>query len=247
MHTEEFILIPKRIFASHQPVKKEVLDNHLYKQKAAELSLLQRNQSNSMEKPEKAVEPVETADKMIETAEEEKTEPMSENSEIEPVVKIQKSKDFDSILLELDFMNKNQIKISKIILDLINQSETVTVESNDVLHVNKERLGIKASKFLYNLQQTTKKIDIEKYSKVLIALNISPHLVANTHAKQILEASSESEQEFFPSREQPSRQELFSSREPHSGSKPTQKRYKEEPDQTTDKEETNQKMWSFFS
>ena len=71
-HTEEFILIPKRIFASHQPVKKEVLDNHLYKQKAAQLSLLQRNQSNSMEKPEKAVEPVETADKMIETTEEEK-------------------------------------------------------------------------------------------------------------------------------------------------------------------------------
>ena len=172
---------------------------------------------------------------------------MSEDSEIEPEVKKQKSKDFDSILLELDFMNKNQIKRSKIILDLINQSETVTVESNDVLHVNKERLGIKASTFLYNLQQPTKKIDIEKYSKILIALNISPHLVANTHAKQILEASSESEQEFFPTREHPSRQELFSSREQHSGSKPTQKRYKEEPNQTTDKEETSQKMWSFFS
>ena len=72
MHTEEFILIPKRIFASHQPVKKEVLDNPLYKQKTAQLSLLQRNQSNSTEKPEKAVEPVETADKTIETAGEEK-------------------------------------------------------------------------------------------------------------------------------------------------------------------------------
>ena len=165
MHSEEFILIPKRMFASHQPVKKEVLDNPLYKQKAAQLSLLQRNQSNSMEKPEKAVEPVEAADKMIETAEEEKTEPMSEDSEIEPVVKKQKSKDFDSILLELDFMNKNQIKRSKIILDLINQSETVTVESNDVLHVNKERLGIKASTFLYNLQQPTKKIVLKNTPK----------------------------------------------------------------------------------
>ena len=149
MHTEEFILIPKRMFASHQPVKK-VLDNPLYKQKAAQLSLLQRNQSNSMEKPEKALEPVETANKAIETAEEEKkTEPMSEDNEIEPVVKKQrKNKDFDSILLELEFMNKNQIKRSKIILDLINQSETVTIESNDVIHVNNETLGIKASTFL---------------------------------------------------------------------------------------------------
>ena len=168
MHTEEFILIPKRMFASHQPVKKEVLDNPLYKQKAAQLSLLQRNQSNSMEKPEKALE-----------EEKEKTELMSEDSEIEPVVKKQrKCDDFDSILLELEFMNKNQIKRSKIILDLIKQSETVTIESNDVIYVNKETLGIKASTFLYNLQQPTKKIDIAKYSKMLIALNISPHLVA---------------------------------------------------------------------
>ena len=249
MRTEEFILIPKRMFASHQPVKKEILDNPLYKQKAAQLSLLQRNQSNSMEKPEKAFEPVETVNKlMIETAEEEKTEPVSEDSEIEPVVKKQRrSDDFTSIMIELEVMNKNQIKRSKIILDLINQSETVTIESNDVLHVNKEKLGIKASTFLYNLQQPTKKIDIEKYSKILFALDISPHLVANTHAKHILEASSESEQEFFPSREQPSQQEFSSTGERLSGSKPTRKKYKEETDQTPDKEETSQKMWSFFS
>ena len=82
MHTEEFILIPKRMFASHQPLKKEVLNNPLYKQKAAQMSLLQRNQSNSMEKPEKALEEAKAAEE-----EKEKTEPMSEDSEIVPVVK----------------------------------------------------------------------------------------------------------------------------------------------------------------
>ena len=176
---------------------------------------MQRKQSNSMEKkPEKAVEPVETANKAIETAEEAKNRTHERtHNEIEPVVKKQKSKEFDSILIELEFVHKNQIKRSKIIPDLITQSETVTKESNDIIHVNKETLGIKASTLLYNLQQTTKKIDTAKYSKTLIALNILPPLVAKTHAKQILEASSESEQEFFPSREQPSRQELFSSRE----------------------------------
>ena len=45
-----------------------------------------------MAKPEKALETVETANKVIETAEEEKTEPMSEDSEIEPVMKKQKTK-----------------------------------------------------------------------------------------------------------------------------------------------------------
>ena len=44
---------------------------------------------------------------------------------------------------------------------------------------------------------------------------------------------------FFPSREQPSRQELFSTGERPSGSKLTQKRYKEETDQTPDKVETS--------
>ena len=121
---------------------------------------MQRNQSNSLEKPEKALEPVETSKKAIETAEdeEEKREPLSEDSEIEPVVKKhRKSEDFDSLLLELEIMNKKQIKRLKIILDLITQSETVTMESNDVIHVNKETLGNKASTFLYNLQQPTKK------------------------------------------------------------------------------------------
>ena len=97
-------------------------------------------------KTEKALEPVETANKVIDTAEEEKTEPMSKDGEIGPVVKKQrKGNDFDSIMIELEFMNKKQTKRTKILLDLINQTETVPIESNDVHHVNKETLGIKTS------------------------------------------------------------------------------------------------------
>ena len=55
MHTEEFILIPKRIFLPHQTVKNEILENPNYEQKAAQLSLFQRNQS---EKPQKEEKPV---------------------------------------------------------------------------------------------------------------------------------------------------------------------------------------------
>ena len=33
MHTEEFILIPKRMFLSHQSVKNEILENPIYEQK----------------------------------------------------------------------------------------------------------------------------------------------------------------------------------------------------------------------
>ena len=90
MHTEEIILIPKRMFVSHQPVKNEILENPNYEQKAAQLSLFQRNQS---EKPQEEEKPVETMSSVYENKEatkEETSEPVSKDSEIEPILKKQK-------------------------------------------------------------------------------------------------------------------------------------------------------------
>ena len=53
MYTEEFILIPRRIFMSTQPAKSEIFDNPVYKQKATQLSLIQRNMFQKPEKSEK--------------------------------------------------------------------------------------------------------------------------------------------------------------------------------------------------
>ena len=118
------------------------------------------------------------------------------------------------------------------------QSDVISIRGNDVLHINKEPLGVKVSTFLYNLPQTTKKVDTKMYSKILTALDITPHLVANTYAKQILQNSSESEQELYPSREKPR----------SSGSKSTPTiDYEETSDEATDKKETSQKKWSSFS
>ena len=62
-------------------------------------------------------------------------------------------------------MEKNKIKRSEILLEHIMQSDVISIGGNDVLHINKEPLGVKVSTFLYNLQQTTKKSDIKKYSE----------------------------------------------------------------------------------
>ena len=53
MYTEEFILIPKRMFMSTQPAISEIFDNPVYKQKATQLSLIQRNMFQKPEKSEK--------------------------------------------------------------------------------------------------------------------------------------------------------------------------------------------------
>ena len=50
---------------------------------------------------------------------------------------------------------------------------------------------------MFNLQQSTKKIDQEAYSWILLVLRFDLDLVSNTYAKQRLE-SYESEQEFLP-------------------------------------------------
>ena len=52
MHAEEFVLIPKRTFASKQPTRTEILVNPVYKQKAAQLSHLQRNNPTEFESKE---------------------------------------------------------------------------------------------------------------------------------------------------------------------------------------------------
>ena len=82
-------------------------------------------------------------------------------------------------------------------------SNTVSIsEENNVLHIEDEPQGVKVTNFLYNLQQPTKKIDVQKYSKILSELDIAAHLIYNTHAKKILDDFYCEEEEEQPTRKQ---------------------------------------------
>ena len=75
---------------STQPAKSEIFDNPVYKQKATKLSLIQRNMLQNPEKSEKEDGAVQTEPSInVETDHEDKEEPMSDDSEIEPTVKLQ--------------------------------------------------------------------------------------------------------------------------------------------------------------
>ena len=137
----------------------------------------------------------------FETDHEEKEEPMSDDSEIEPIVKKSTTTRFQSIMRDLGVMEKNKIGRVEIILNTILESPTVSIEDPaGIIHIDKQTLGLKASTFLYdtNTQQSIKKIDIKKCFRALLALELKPHLVSNTYAKQILEAS-ESKKDIFAS------------------------------------------------
>ena len=83
-----FFLMPKRMFLSTQPVKIEIFDNLVYKQKTTQLSLIQRTKLQKTEKREKEDGAVQTEPSIcVETHHEEKEESMSNDSEIDSILK----------------------------------------------------------------------------------------------------------------------------------------------------------------
>ena len=73
---------------STQPAKSEIFDNPVYKQKATQLSLIQRNMFQKPEKGEKEDGAVHTEPSInVETDHGEKEEPMGDDSEKEPIIK----------------------------------------------------------------------------------------------------------------------------------------------------------------
>ena len=96
MHTDEFILIPNRMFICKQPAKTEILDNPIYQQPAAQLSRFQGNQSTDTEKSAHevgTVEPMIEANEITEAhkEQEETSETPSKDNEIETILKKQKN------------------------------------------------------------------------------------------------------------------------------------------------------------
>ena len=90
MHSEEFVLIPKRMFMSKQPLKSEILDNPAYRNKAAQLTLMQRNMPSSEDSAERTDGVVQTEPVLTEREkqvdEPEKMDSISDHNEIDPAV-----------------------------------------------------------------------------------------------------------------------------------------------------------------
>ena len=256
MHAEEFVLIPKRLFISKNAAKEEIFDNPVYQQKATQLSLLQRSnpnfeQSRGKKDADTSTDRLITRTRTIgdgtSDSDDVKSESfVSDDSEIEPVVKKQKDSAFNSIMLELKLMDENKTKRAAIILKKIFDSDTVSIsEENNVLHIEYEPQGVKVTNFLYNLQQPTKKIDMQKYSRILSELDIAAHLVYNTHAKKVLDEFYSEAEEEQPTRKQKQQQQQ---KQPRGGSETKEKNAKPKFDESkkyTD-ENTSRKDWALF-
>ena len=131
---------------------------------------------------------------------------ISDDSEIDPFV-TKKSESspatFESLMALVKLKEKHKIQLAEILLDLILQSEAITIGGESkLLYINPEPTSVQVCNLLYDLRQPTKKIDQSEYSQILAALPIEPDLFASTYAKQIIQAY-ESGQAFFPTQQSP--------------------------------------------
>ena len=150
------------MFVSKQPTRTEILDNPIYKQKAAQLSLLQRNNPTDFESKEATEQ--ETNKTNIVNKRERRTSSVdlkselddgsesvqsffSDDGEIEPSLNKRQS-DFDSIMSEVELMEENKIQRAEIILNKILSSETVSIEDpSGFLHIEDKPMRVKVSTF----------------------------------------------------------------------------------------------------
>ena len=80
-----------------------------------------------------------------------------------------------------------QIEKSKPILKKLDESAELSIDNDGTLKFGDRSTTIDATTFLYNLQQPRKRLHDPDYKTILENLDISPTLVANADAKQLVE------------------------------------------------------------
>ena len=164
MHTEEFILIPKRMFITKQPQKSEIIENPQYKNKAIQLSLMQRNKlREDIGKTDRVIQidptnierDVDKADRVVQTDptifnEEEKMEASSDDSEMDPIVtKKPTVESFESIMKNVKLKEAHKVTRAEIVLDFILQSNQITIgEESQLIYIDNKPTDVQVSSFL---------------------------------------------------------------------------------------------------
>ena len=188
MHTEEFVLIPKQMYTREQPHVSQLLSNKNIHNPAKQISLLQRNNSPSAP-----------------SASQQDTEQQTDASVDDSTINESMAKSFTTdntstikkgVLNDIRILKGIKFERANTILDIIEESDSVSLDSSKRLLINGTNTEVLAATFLYNLQQTTCKLSFEQFS-VLTHLDIGSHLTCNTYAKKFLNLSSEERLQFL--------------------------------------------------
>ena len=189
MHTEEFVLIPKQMYTREQPHVSQLLSNKNIHNPAKQISLLQKNKSpsapsasqqNTEQQTDASVDDRSTINKS-----------MAKSFTTDNTSTIKKG-----VLNDIKILKGIKFERANTIQDIIEESDSVSLDSSKRLLIKGSNTEVLASTFLYNLQQTTCKLSFEQFS-ILALLDIGSHLTCNTYAKTFLNLSSEEKLQFL--------------------------------------------------
>ena len=166
------------MYVESRPLAEQILSDPDIKEKAKQLSLLQRTPKHDY-KGEK--------EKDVQTTAEERQEDVTTS-------KLSERESFEQqIFQELPSLKPKQVTKSKVILAKILASDQVTINDKGKLMVNGYEINLPASTFLYDLQQPTKKLR-DEHEAVISRVDIPSQMVANQKAKILIEQGSQREQ-----------------------------------------------------
>ena len=182
MHTGEFVLIPRQMYANEKPQIVQLLNNKNVREKAKQISLLQRSKSPPAPSTTQQDTQQQT-DNILENAKDELNETRDDKIDTKVLTEIR-----ERVLRDIKHLDRKKFEKASTILEKIEESESLSLDQTSRLVVNKSSTRILVANFLYDLQQTTSKLSLEHY-KVLTFLDIRSQLTCNTYAKKFLALS----------------------------------------------------------
>ena len=85
-----------------------------------------------------------------------------------------------------ELLEANKLERANIVLKQLFKVESLTLDVDGYVLIQRKPTLVKIESFLYDTQQNTKKLEGVFYPQILKELNLDPSLVSNTYAKQIL-------------------------------------------------------------
>ena len=90
------------------------------------------------------------------------------------------------VLRSITMLNPHQTEKSKSILKELQSSSDLSINDEGLIEIDNTPTAIDASNFLFTLQQPTKKLYHPDYKRIVDKIKISPDLVPNSEAKEIV-------------------------------------------------------------
>ena len=170
------------MYANEQPQFAQLLNNKNFREKAKQISVLQRSKSPPAPSTRQQ-DTQQPTDNNLENVKDELNETRDDKIDTKVSTEIR-----ERVLRDIKQLDRKKFEKASIILEKIEESETLSLDQTSRLMVNKSSTGILVADFLYDLQQTTSKLSLEHYI-VLTFLDISSQLTCNTYAKKFLALS----------------------------------------------------------